>query len=127
MARLLIAEDEDSLRALVARALMDEGHEVDAVADGAEALDTLRHEDGRFDLLLSDIKMPVMDGIALALAAARDYPALPVMLMTGYADQRERANGLDAIVRDVIAKPFSLAQIRSAVAAVLAGPVAVTS
>jgi CheY-like chemotaxis protein len=120
MARLLIAEDEDAVRALVARALMEDGHDVVVAADGAEAAETLEREGGRFDLLLSDIKMPVMDGIALALATARDFPALPVLLMTGYADQRERANGLHAIVRDVIAKPFSLAQLRSAVANALA-------
>jgi len=120
VARLLIAEDEEALRALVARALMEAGHDVVVSADGAEAIETLQREGGRFDLLLTDIKMPVMDGIALALATARDFPGLPVMLMTGYADQRERAAGLDAIVRDVIAKPFTLAQIRSAIAAALA-------
>ena len=74
----------------------------------------------RFDLLLTDIKMPVMDGIALALAAARDFPELPIVLMTGYADQRERASGLEALVSDVIAKPFTVAEIRFAVAAALA-------
>ena len=85
-------------------------------ADGAEALDTLQREDGAFDLLLTDIKMPVMDGIALALAAARDFPNLPILLMTGYADQRERASGLEALIGDVIAKPFTLAEIKFAVA-----------
>jgi CheY-like chemotaxis protein len=119
MARILLAEDEDPVRALVARALAQDGHEVVGAADGAEALDLLKRESGRFDLLLADIKMPVMDGIALALAAARDFPALPILLMTGYADQRERASGLDALIRDVIAKPFSLAEIKSAVAAAL--------
>jgi CheY-like chemotaxis protein len=119
MARILLAEDEDPVRALVARALAQDGHEVVGAADGAEALDLLKRESGRFDLLLADIKMPVMDGIALALAAARDFPALPILLMTGYADQRERASGLDALIRDVIAKPFTLAEIKSAVAAAL--------
>ena len=59
--------------------------------------------------------MPVMDGIALALAASRDYPGLTILLMTGYADQRERAHGLNALIHDVITKPFSLADIRGAV------------
>jgi two-component system, cell cycle response regulator CpdR len=59
--------------------------------------------------------MPVMDGVALALAAGRDRPGMPIMLMTGYADQRERAHDLDALVHDVIVKPFSVDQIRSAV------------
>jgi two-component system, cell cycle response regulator CpdR len=120
MARILIAEDEEALRAFVMRALMQDGHEVVATADGGEALDVLTREQGRFDLLLTDIRMPVMDGIALALAAARDWPELTILLMTGYADQRERAHGLDALIHDVITKPFSLGDIRKAVAEALA-------
>jgi CheY-like chemotaxis protein len=117
MARILIAEDEEALRGFVRRALADVGHDVTVAADGAEALDLLGR--GKFDLLLADIKMPVMDGIALALAAARDYPDLVILLMTGYADQRERAHGLDALIHDVITKPFTLAEIRLAVASAL--------
>jgi CheY-like chemotaxis protein len=119
MARILIAEDEEALRAFIVRALMQDGHEVVATADGGEALDALTCEQGKFDLLLTDIRMPVMDGIALALAAARDWPELTILLMTGYADQRERAHGLDALIHDVIAKPFSLGDIRTAVAEAL--------
>jgi two-component system cell cycle response regulator CpdR len=120
MARILIAEDEEPLRVLVSRALKEDGHETVLAADGAQALDTLQREAGRFDLLLADIKMPVMDGIALALATARDFPAVPILLMTGYADQRERASGLEALVSDVISKPFSVPEIKFAVAAALA-------
>jgi len=69
--------------------------------------------------LLSDIRMPVMDGIALALAAARDHPQISILLMTGFADQRERAFGLDTLIHDVIAKPFTLATIRTAVSEAL--------
>jgi two-component system cell cycle response regulator CpdR len=117
MARILIAEDEEGLRGFVTRALAEIGHEVVAVGDGAAALDRLTGE--RFDLLLADIKMPVMDGIALALAAARDHPDVVILLMTGYADQRERAYGLDALIHDVIAKPFTLAEIRALVTSAL--------
>jgi CheY-like chemotaxis protein len=113
MARILVAEDDESNRALVARALMESGHDVVTAADGGAALDALAR--GHFDLLLTDIKMPVMDGIALALATARDYPDVAIVLMTGYADQRERAHGLDALIHDVIAKPLTLATIRAAV------------
>ena len=120
MSRILLAEDEEALRAFVARALAQDGHEVVATADGGEALEVLTHEKGRFDLLLTDIRMPVMDGIALALAAARDYPELMILLMTGFADQRERASNLNAIAHDVITKPFSVADIRVAVAGALA-------
>jgi two-component system cell cycle response regulator CpdR len=115
MARILIAEDEEALRSFVARALAQDGHEVLVTADGAEALDLMIRDGGRFDLLLADVRMPVMDGIALALAVARDYPEAIILLMTGYADQRERAHGLDALIHDVITKPFTLAEIRAAV------------
>ena len=120
MAHILIAEDEEPLRNLVRRALADAGHDVVAAADGAEALDLINRAKPQFDLLLADIKMPVMDGIALALAAARDDPRLIILLMTGYADQRERAHGLDALIHDVIAKPFTVAEIRAAIASALA-------
>ena len=120
MARILIAEDEEPVRMLVTRALAEEGHFVVATVDGIEALDMIQSENGAFDLLLADIKMPGMDGIALALAVARDYPKLPILLMTGYADQRERAFGLEALITDVIAKPFALAEIKFAVASALA-------
>ena len=120
MARILIADDEESMRQLVARAIAMDGHETTTAQDGAEALEILVRNNGAYDLLLTDIKMPVMDGIALALAAARDYPRLTILLMTGFADQRERASNLNALVHDVVTKPFSVADIRTAVADALA-------
>ncbi len=120
MARILIADDEDSMRRLVARALAMDGHETVTAEDGAEALDRLVSEAGQYDLLLTDIRMPVMDGIALALAVTRDFPDVTILLMTGFADQRERASNLEAIIHDVVVKPFSVADIRTAVADALA-------
>jgi two-component system, cell cycle response regulator CpdR len=120
MPRILIAEDDEPVRALVARALLENGHDVMTAPDGGAALETLTREQGRFDLLLTDIKMPVMDGIALALAAARDHPHVTILLMTGYADQRERAHGLEALIHDVIIKPLSVAGVRAAVDEALA-------
>jgi CheY-like chemotaxis protein len=122
MARILLAEDEESVRALIVRALRQDGHDVVAKTDGSEALEALGESKGAFDLLLADIQMPVMDGIALALAAGRDYPKLTILLMTGYADQRERTHGLDALVHKVIAKPFSLADFRTVIGEALAAP-----
>jgi len=120
MSRVLIVDDEDSMRLLVARAIAMDGHDIMTASDGAEALEILGSTDSAFDLLLTDIQMPVMDGIALALAAARDFPDLTILLMTGFAEQRERASGLNAIAHDVITKPFSVADIRTAVADALA-------
>ena len=122
MARILVVDDEEPIRKLVARGLSLDGHDCLIAADGAEALDIITAENGRFDLLLTDIRMPMMDGIALALAAKRDFPALTIMLMTGYADQRERAASLDAIIVEVMTKPFTLADLRAVVARILAGP-----
>src|ERR1700755_3270193 len=120
MPKVLIADDEDSMRQLVARAIAMDGHETVTAQDGAEALEILTREDGAFDLLLTDIQMPIMDGIARALSAPRDFPGVTILLMTGFADQRERASNLNALVHDVITKPFSVADIRTAVADALA-------
>ena len=115
MAKILIAEDDDMVRDLVVRALNEDGHELTVAGDGLSALAALNRKNCRYDLLLTDVKMPVMDGIALALAAGRDHPDVAIMLMTAFADQRERTHGLDALVHDVIAKPFSVDQIKGAV------------
>ncbi|MEJ8474886.1 response regulator [Roseibium algae] len=123
MARILLTEDDDSVRSFVKRALELDGHWVKAAEDGAEAVEVLAREEGKFDLLVSDIKMPIMDGIALAVHTSRDWPSVPILLMTGFADQRERAGGLDALVHDVITKPFSLADIRRSVRHAIAGVV----
>lgn len=120
MARILLTEDDDAVRSFVGRALTMAGHEVVEAIDGEDGFDCLQEHDGAFDLLLTDIKMPFMDGIALSRTAAQFYPELKILMMTGYADQRERTDGLDNIVIDVVSKPFTLEQIRSAVAQALA-------
>ncbi len=113
--RILLTEDDDSVRAFVSRALELDGHKVETACDGLEAMERLTERDGNYDLLVSDVKMPLMDGIALAHEAAGQWPGLPILLMTGFADQRERADDLSQIIRDVLTKPFTLQQIREAV------------
>ena len=128
MARILVAEDDPSVRAFVVSALTMKGHEVVAEEDGGLAAETADAENGRFDLLLSDIKMPIMDGIGLALHVAAKYPDVIIVLMTGFADQRERAHGLEALIYDVITKPFTLVDLLQKVDDALAGkPVEVVS
>lgn len=113
MATILLAEDDRAVREFVSRALRQDGHDITAVGDGQQALSAL--EKRRYDMLLADIVMPQLDGIALALKAAKEYPDLPVLLMTGYAAERQRAHNLDALSQDVISKPFTLQEIRDAV------------
>lgn len=123
MSQILIAEDEPSVREFLTRALKGAGFAVDAAADGSEALSALAtaSERGRrYDMLLTDILMPVMDGISLALTASQRVPEMKIMLMTGYSDQRERAHGLDAIIDDILLKPFTLEELTSRVTQTLA-------
>ena len=121
MARILLAEDDQNVRDFVARALKHAGHDVVEAEDGGLASEIVTEQEGRFDLLLSDIKMPVMDGIALALSVAASFPKLTIVLMTGFADQRERAHGLDQLIYDVIPKPFTMQALMEKVADALAG------
>lgn len=113
--RILLTEDDDSVRLFVSRALELDGHDVMAAANGLDALEMLEDEEGRFDVLVSDVKMPLKDGIALAHEASERWPGLPILLMTGFADQRERAEDLQRLIKDVVTKPFTLQEIRSAV------------
>jgi two-component system cell cycle response regulator CpdR len=118
MAKILLAEDEASVSAFVARALTQQGHAVTPVGNGMLALNALARES--YDLLLTDIVMPELDGIALALKVAKDYPAMKILMMTGYAAERQRAHGLDALANRVIMKPFTLDEIATAVRELLA-------
>jgi two-component system, cell cycle response regulator CpdR len=113
MARILIAEDHESVRDYLVRGLESAGHQVLACPDGGAALAAVRDAD--FDLLLTDIVMPVMDGIALALAVADLKPDMPVIMMSGYAQERQRAHNLQDLVSDVLSKPFTLAELRAVV------------
>ncbi len=119
MARVLVVEDDPSVRNFTARALQADGHDVETAEDGGEGLDLISNGKGH-DLVLSDIRMPVMDGIEMAQRACAAVPGLKILLMTGYAEQRERAAQLSGTVIDVVQKPFTLAQIRQAVTKALA-------
>ena len=109
MAHILIAEDEMSVRLFVSRALEHRGHSTVGVEDGGAAIDAMSEED--FDLLLTDIVMPVMDGIALALKVSAENPDMPILMMTGYSHERQRAHNLECLIHDVISKPFSLDEL----------------
>jgi DNA-binding response OmpR family regulator len=118
MKRILVAEDDNAVREFVRRALSREGYEVVSVPDGVAALDALAA--GEFDLLLTDVVMPGLDGIALALKAKKDRPEMRILLMSGFAEERRRAHNLDELIHDVVAKPFTLQDICAFVARALA-------
>lgn len=105
MIRILLAEDEEAMRAYLARALQNAGYEVVAVGRGTEALPLLERE--HFDLLLSDIVMPEMDGIELAQICSEVSPRTKVMFITGFAAVSLRASR-EAPQARVLSKPFHL-------------------
>lgn len=118
MARILVVEDISAVREFVRRALTYEGHEVTVAHDGLQGLELLA-ERGPFDLLLTDIVMPGLDGIALALKVAKEHPGTRILLMTGYASERQRAHNLEALIHRVVPKPFTLDEICRVVEEVL--------
>ncbi|HZD24740.1 MAG TPA: response regulator [Alphaproteobacteria bacterium] len=105
MAKILLAEDDDSMRHFLARALERAGHEVIGVAQGDEALPVLA--EGRFDLLLADIVMPEMDGIELARRAVAIDPRIRIIFITGFAAVALQQQTTQPGTK-VLSKPFHL-------------------
>jgi two-component system cell cycle response regulator CpdR len=108
MPRILLAEDDDSLRGFLSRALERAGFEVTACADGEEAAAVL---DQDWDLLLTDIVMPGMDGIEVARLAAARHPGLRIMFITGFAAVALAANESAPPGAKVLSKPIHLREI----------------
>ena len=106
MARILLAEDDTSMREYLQRALQRVGYEVEAVGCGTEAMPLL--EKDRFDLLLTDIVMPEMDGIELAQKASAIDPAIRVMFITGFAAVALNPDSNAPKDAKVLSKPFHL-------------------
>ena len=109
MPRILLAEDDDSLRAFLSRALQRAGYEVTACADGDEALKVL--DDHQWDLLLTDIVMPGVDGIEVARQAAARQQGLPIMFITGFAAVALAAGDRAPAGAKVLSKPIHLREI----------------
>jgi two-component system, chemotaxis family, chemotaxis protein CheY len=110
-ATVLVVDDEESLRRVVARALAGAGFRVLEAGHGAAGLEQLATANGEVHLVISDINMPVMDGLAFARELHGRLPAVPVLFMTG----RDTALGAEEVLR----KPFAPEQLLTAVARML--------
>ncbi len=119
MARVLIAEDDDSMRLFLARELERAGHQVSSVGDGIEAIPLL--ENSAFDLLVADIVMPEMDGLELARRAEKLRPGLKIIFITGFAAVAMNARNNPMPGTMVLSKPFHLRQLVAEVDKALAG------
>lgn len=115
--RILLVEDEDMVRAVAERALTRQGYIVTTAKDGEEGLELVA-SGGQFDLVVSDVVMPTMDGPAMARELRQIAPQLPVLFMSGYAEEQLR-NEIDIENMHFIPKPFSVQQIAKKVAEVL--------
>jgi len=111
--RILVADDEDALRELLQRFLETKGHQVVLAQDGREALKLFREQP--FDLVLSDVRMPGLDGLQL-LAAVKDInPRTPVVLISGYGDIETVVTALKAGAENFLAKPIRIDMLRRVV------------
>jgi len=117
--RLLLVEDEDPVRMVAERALVRKGYEVITARDGDEGLEIVQRGE-QFDLVVSDVVMPAMDGPTMAREIRKLVPELPVLFMSGYAEEQLRRE-IDLENMHFIPKPFSVQQISDKVAAVLGG------
>ena len=116
--KLLLVEDEDMVRAVAERALTRAGYAVTTARDGEEGLAQIANGTEDFDLIVSDVVMPAMDGPAMARAIRKVKPALPILFMSGYAEETLR-NEIDIENMHFIPKPFSVQQISDKVSEVL--------
>src|SRR5262245_34158900 len=110
MARILIVDDQEMMRDSLAATLVREGHEVVAAGDGPIAVDKLGAS--RFDLLISDLKMPKMTGIELLGEAKKLRPDMPVVLMTAFATVQTAVEAMKLGAYDYIQKPFDGDEIK---------------
>ena len=116
---ILLVEDEDMVRAVAERALSRQGYTIVTASDGDEGLDIVKAGQHDFDVVVSDVVMPSMDGPAMAREIRKLKPHLPVLFMSGYAESQLRAE-IDIEAMHFIPKPFSVRQIADKVGEVLA-------
>jgi excisionase family DNA binding protein len=119
-ARILVVDDEEAVRDLLAKTLTMADYDVDAAVDGQAALNLLREVD--YDLLITDLKMPGMDGLSVIREARRQHPMLPVVIITGYSTEASAIEAINLGVAGYLTKPFRLPRILAATARALGEP-----
>lgn len=116
---ILVVDDEPDVRGLLREVLRTAGFAPLSAQDGDEALAVVQHLEGRVDLVLTDVMMPMVDGPTLARRLAKDWPSLPVLFMTGYPAETLAALGYLSVETPRIEKPFELRQLLAVIRAAL--------
>jgi excisionase family DNA binding protein len=118
--KILVVDDEESVRNLVAKALIDAKYQVDTAVDGSSALERLRTTE--YDLLITDLKMPGMDGLSVIREARRQLADLPIVIITGYSTEASAIEAINLGVSGYLTKPFRLPRILAVTAHALGEP-----
>ena len=116
-ARILVVDDNPSVREFIVRGLRSHGFEAEEAKDGRDALDLLATSS--YHILISDVVMPHVDGVALATRARALYPPLKIIVLSGYARERDRVQNMASVADTLLAKPFALNDLVGAVERVL--------
>jgi len=118
--RVLVVDDEEAVRDLIVKTLTMADYDVNSAADGQSALDALKDTD--FDLLITDLRMPGMDGLTVIRQARRLSPSLPIIIITGYSTEASAIEAINLGVCGYLTKPFRLPRILSVAARALGEP-----
>ena len=123
MARILLVDDEPSVRAPLARALQIDGHAVQEAIDGADALEKLTGDETGFDLMISDIRMPVMDGLeatrAIRTLDRTDAVQVPIIALSANAFETDTQNAIQAGMTAYLSKPIEVEKLFTTLSEVL--------
>jgi DNA-binding NtrC family response regulator len=115
--RVLVVDDEDTLRTVLSQELKGEGYDVETAADGQLAIDTLKEK--QFDLVLLDIKMPNVSGFEVLKYIKQDHPSLKVIMLTGFADLKNAIESKKLGAEDFVSKPYDLVDLLTTIERVL--------
>jgi len=122
--RVLVVDDEQTVRDLVAKTLTMADYDVDTAPDGPSALDRLRAAE--YDLLITDLKMPGMDGLSVIREVRRRTAELPIVIITGYSTEASAIEAINLGVSGYLTKPFRLPRVLAVAARALGEPVPAT-
>jgi two-component system, cell cycle sensor histidine kinase and response regulator CckA len=117
--RILVVDDEASIRDLLSKTLALAEYDVETAPDGNAALDRLREQAGNFHLLIADLKMPGMDGLTLIREAKRIKTDLPIIIITGFSTESSAIEAVNLGVAGYLTKPFRVPQVLAAAAKAL--------